>query len=151
MFDNLYFLISLPCLQFEVSLLELVLCTHSTSRLLGDMDKPTSSVPKSVKRKVKKEPKYKVIYVTVGGRQEQLEFLADAGPDEIRSLLLSAAEINYECVLKLCTDDGTVLPLNNAIPSNGPNNRYNIELVAVPLIGSGTFTAKGDSSLLITQ
>ncbi|EDO32179.1 predicted protein [Nematostella vectensis] len=79
----------------------------------------------------------KVIYFTVGGKEEQAEFSSDIPADDVKELFRSAAEAGAYDILKLYNTKGSIVNISPKLSENSPECRYKLEVVAASCSACG--------------
>lgn len=72
----------------------------------------------------------KAVYLTVSGRDEQVEFSSEDTSEDILETFRSIAEAGPNDILKLHNQKGFFLQISSNIPVNTPDDRYQLEVVA---------------------
>ena len=72
----------------------------------------------------------KLIYLTVGEREEIVEVLPDMTPKEIESLFFTVAEVPLEAGLRISlrNSEDVEIPFHKNMPGNTIHNRYTLEI-----------------------
>ncbi|XP_056644634.1 high affinity cGMP-specific 3',5'-cyclic phosphodiesterase 9A [Diorhabda sublineata] len=73
---------------------------------------------------------YVRIFFSLGPRHETAIFRSDTPSDQIKDLFRSAAEAGPRDILKLYNIDGQLLNISAELPSNSPETRYSLQVVA---------------------
>ncbi|XP_074653983.1 high affinity cGMP-specific 3',5'-cyclic phosphodiesterase 9A-like isoform X4 [Tubulanus polymorphus] len=82
-----------------------------------------------------------VIYVTVGEKDEQVEFYPDDDTDDVRETFRTAAEAGPNDIVKLYNIKGNLVNISPRLKPNTIYTRYKLEVVAANI--SGTIVAHG--------
>lgn len=78
----------------------------------------------------------KLIYVSISGRNEEIELRTDDSVDDVTEVFRGAAEASSNDLLKLYSIQGKVLNISADLKPNTPDTRYKLDVVAVPCTGS---------------
>eukprot|EP00057_Strongylocentrotus_purpuratus_P026302 XP_011680776.1 PREDICTED: high affinity cGMP-specific 3',5'-cyclic phosphodiesterase 9A [Strongylocentrotus purpuratus] len=84
----------------------------------------------------------KVIYFSVGGREEQAEFRSDFPADDVKDVFRSAAEAGPNDILKLYNQKGNLVNISPKLEENTPDSRYKLDVVAAHCDGRRSVAEK---------
>ncbi|CAI9727841.1 affinity cGMP-specific 3 3' [Octopus vulgaris] len=72
----------------------------------------------------------KAVYLSVSGKEEQVEFSSEDNADDILDTFRSVAETGPNDILKLLNKEGFYIQISPNTPQNTPEDRYKLEVVA---------------------
>lgn len=85
----------------------------------------------------------KTVFVSISGRNEQIEFRSDDKVDDVIEVFRAAAEASPNDLLKLYNTNNKVMIISADLKPNAPATRYRLDVVAVPCTSDTVAQALG--------